>query len=113
MPDSEQMNPVLLHVESVNDAIVSNASAKTVRSFQPMVWKGSEVQSDFIDFRFNACTNSWRQLEKDRVETCVINLSRRAHAPWVTHSPALVPATIAALPPTRMAPAQSCSGSRT
>src|SRR6266567_1396358 len=69
MPDGEQMNPVLLRVEGVNDPIVANASSKTVRSFQPMMWKRFEAQSDFIDFRPDACTQSWRQLEKDRVET--------------------------------------------
>ena len=82
MPDGEQMNPVLLRVEGVNDPIVANASSETVRSFQPMMWKRFEAQSDFIDFRFNPCTDSGWQLEKDGVETCVINLSRRAHEPW-------------------------------
>ena len=113
MPNGQQMNPVLLHVEGVNDPTVANASSKTVRSFQPMMWKRFEAQSDFIDFRFDACSESSWQLEKDSIETLIVNLSRRAHEPWVTHAPALVPATLAALPSTRMAPAQSCSGSRT
>jgi len=72
------MNPVLLRVEGVNDPIVANAGSKTIRSLQPMMWKRFEPQSDFIDFRFNPCTDSGWQLEKDGVETCVINLSRRA-----------------------------------
>jgi hypothetical protein len=28
MPDREEMNPVLLHVESVNDPMLANASSK-------------------------------------------------------------------------------------
>src|SRR6266404_6679582 len=72
------MNPVLLRVEGVNDPIVANAGSKTIRSLQPMMWKRFEPQPDFIDFRFNPCTDSGWQLEKDGVETCVINLSRRA-----------------------------------
>jgi hypothetical protein len=82
MPDGEQMNPVLLHVEGVNDPIVANASSKTVRSFQPMMLKRFEAQSDFIDFRFDACTESGWQLEENGIETRVVNLSRRAHEPW-------------------------------
>ena len=113
MPDGEQVNPFLLHVESINDPIVAHASSKTVRSFQSMMWKRFEAQSDFIDFRFDACSESSWQLEEDSIETLIVNLSRRAHEPLVTHAPALVPATLAALPSTRMAPAQSCSGSRT
>jgi hypothetical protein len=49
MPDGEQMNPVLLQIERVNDPIIANASSKTVRSFQPMMWKRFERQSDCID----------------------------------------------------------------
>jgi hypothetical protein len=33
MPDREEMNPVLLHVESVNDPMLANTSSKTIRSF--------------------------------------------------------------------------------
>jgi hypothetical protein len=69
MPNSEEMNPVLLRVEGVNDPIVANASSKTVRSFQPMMWKRFEAQSDFIDFRFDACTQSGWQLEENGIET--------------------------------------------
>src|SRR5947208_16817740 len=82
MHHSEQTNPFLLHVECVNDLILANAISKTLRSFQPMMWKRFEAQPDFIDFRFNPYTESGWQLEKDGVETCVINLSRRAHEPW-------------------------------
>jgi hypothetical protein len=69
MADGEQVNPVLLHVEGVNDPIVANASSnacalahlskndklhslgegKTIRSFQPMMWIRFEPQSDFVD----------------------------------------------------------------
>jgi hypothetical protein len=106
MADREQMNPVFLQVEGVNDAIVANPSAKTVRSFdsvaarsftatsrlpvyvappcrsiQPMMWKRFEAKSDFINFRFNACADSGWQFEENSIETCVVNLSRRAHEP--------------------------------
>jgi hypothetical protein len=69
MPDREEMDPVLLQVESVNDPILANASSnacalahlskgdklhslgegKTIRSFQPMMWIRFEPQSDFVD----------------------------------------------------------------
>ena len=81
MPDGEQMNPVLFHLEGVNDPVVANASSKTIRALQPMMWKRFEPQPDFIDFRFDPCTDGGWELEKDSVETCVINLSRRAHEP--------------------------------
>src|SRR5207248_7115525 len=81
MPDGEHMNPVLFHLEGVNDAVVANASSKTVRSFQPMMWKRFEAQSDFIDFRSDACTQSGWQLEENGIETRVVNLSRCAHEP--------------------------------
>ena len=76
MPDGEQMNPVLFHLEGVNDAVVANAGSKTIRSLQPMMWKRFEPQPDFIDFRFNPCTQSGWQLEENGIETLVVNLSR-------------------------------------
>ena len=94
MPDGEQMNPVLLHVEGVNDPIVANASSKTVRSFQPMMWKRFEAQSDFIDFRFDARTESCWQLEENGIETRVVNLSRRAHEPSGLRTRAAFPAAM-------------------
>jgi len=109
MPDSKQMNPVLVRVERVNDSLVAHARPKTVRSFQPMMRKRFEAQSDFIDFRFDPCTESGWQLDENGIETWVVNLSRRTHGPLVIRAPALMPATLAALPPTRVAPAHACS----
>ena len=94
MRDGEQMNPVLLRVEGVNDPIVANASSKTVRSFQPMMWKRFEAQSDFIDFRFDACTQSGWQLEENGIETRVVNLSRCAHEPSGLRTRAAFPAAM-------------------
>jgi hypothetical protein len=119
MPDGEQMNPFLLHVESVNDPIVAHASSKTVRSFdsvaarsftatsrlpvyvarpcrsiQSMTWKRFEAQSDFIDFRFDACPESSWQLEEDSIETLIVNLSRRAHEPLGSRTRAAFPAAM-------------------
>ena len=91
MPDGEQMNPVLFHLKGVNDSVVTNASSKTIRSLQPMMWKRVELQPDFIDFRFDPCTDSGWQLEKDGVETCVINLSRRPHEPSDSRTRAAFP----------------------
>ena len=112
MPDGEQMNPVLFHLKGVNDSVVTNASTnacalahllkrgdklhslgegKTIRSLQPMMWKRVELQPDFIDFRFDPCTDSGWQLEKDGVETCVINLSRRPHEPSDSRTRAAFP----------------------
>ena len=85
------MNPVLLRVEGVNDPIVANASSETVRSFQPMMWKRFEAQSDFIDFRSHACTQSGWQLEENGIETLVVNLSRCAHEPSGSRTRALFP----------------------
>jgi hypothetical protein len=94
MPDGEQMNPVLLHVEGVNDPIVANASSKTVRSSQPMMWKRFQAQSDFIDFPFNACSESYWQLEENGIETRVVNLGRRAHEPSGLRTRATFPAAM-------------------
>jgi hypothetical protein len=91
MADSQQMNPVLLHVVGVNDPIVANASSKTARSFQTMMWKRFEAQSDFIDFRFHACSESGWQLEENGIETRVVNLSRRAHEPSGSRTRTLFP----------------------
>ena len=94
MPNGEQMNPVLLRVEGVNDPIVANASAETVRSFQPMMWKRFEAQSDFIDFRFNVCTESAWKFKENGIETRVLNLSRRAHEPFGSRARAAFPVAI-------------------
>ncbi len=94
MPDGEQMNPVLLHVEGVNDPIIANASSKTVRSFQSMMWKRFEAQSDFIDFRFDASTESGWQLEENGIETFVVNLSYSAHEPFGSRTRAAFPAAM-------------------
>ena len=64
MPDREEMDPVLLHVESVNDPMLANASSKTIRSFQPMMWIRFEPQSDFVDFRFNGARRAAGSLKK-------------------------------------------------
>jgi hypothetical protein len=58
MPNCQQMNLVLLQIETVNDSIVADAGAKTVRSFQPMMWKQREAQADLIDLRFNVRAKS-------------------------------------------------------
>ena len=55
----KEMNPVLLQVDRINDSIVADASTKTVRSFQPMMRKRCETQTDFINLRFNARPKSW------------------------------------------------------
>ena len=94
MPDGKQMNPILLHVERVNDSVVAHARPKTVRSFQPMMWKRFEAASDFIDFRFDPCTESAWQLEEDRIETWVVNLSRRTHGPFGSRTRAAFPAAM-------------------
>ena len=115
MPDGEQMNPVLFHPEGVNDPVVAHASSnacvlahlnkratnshslgegKTIRSLQPMMWKRFEAQSDFIDFRFDPCTDSGWQLEENGIETCVVNLSRRAHEPFGSRTRAAFPAAM-------------------
>ena len=94
MPDREEMDPVLLHVESVNDPMLANASSKTIRSFQPMMWIRFEPQSDFVDFRFNACPESGWQLEENGIETQVVNLSRRTHEPSGSRTRAAFPAAM-------------------
>ena len=70
------------NVESVNDPMLANAGSKPIRSFQPMMWIRFEPQSDFVDYRFNACPESGWQLEENGIETRVVNLGRRAHEPW-------------------------------
>jgi hypothetical protein len=94
MPDGKQMNPVLLHVEGVNDPILANASSKTIRSFQPMMWIRFEPQSDFVDFRFNACPESGWQLKENGIETRVVNLSRRTQEPSGSRTRAAFPAAM-------------------
>jgi len=75
------------NVESVNDPMLANAGSKPIRSFQPMMWIRFEPQSDFVDYRFNACPESGWQLEENRIETRVVNLSRRTHEPsGITHT---------------------------
>src|SRR4029453_8192568 len=106
MPDGEQMNSVLFHLEGINDPVVANASSKTIRSLQPMMWKRFEPQPDFIDFRFDACTDSGWQLEKNGIETCVINLSRRAHEPSGSRMRAAFPSAMS-----RSACSMECSNS--
>jgi hypothetical protein len=92
--DSKEMNPVLLQVERINDSIVADASTKTVRSFQPMMRKRCETQTDFINLRFDARPKSWWQLKKDRVETRVVNLRRRTHEPSGSRTRALFPSAM-------------------
>ena len=58
------------------------------------------VHSRDLHFRFHARAKSGWKLEKYSVETRVVNLPPRSRA-LVTHAPALVPATLAALPSTR------------
>jgi len=58
MPAGEQMNPVLFHVEGVNDSVVTNASSKTVRSFQSTLWKSPPILLLIV-----GCS------ERERVET--------------------------------------------
>src|SRR2546423_1372053 len=37
MSDGKEMNRILFQIEGVNDSIVSDTSAKTIRSLQPMM----------------------------------------------------------------------------
>jgi hypothetical protein len=52
MPDREEMDPVLLHVESVNDPMLANASSKTIRSFQPINRCGYDLSRNPISSIF-------------------------------------------------------------
>ena len=53
-----------------------------------------EWLDDFIDFRFDACTESGWQLEENGIETRVVNLSRRAHEPSGLRTRAAFPAAM-------------------
>ena len=53
--------------------------------------KRRQARTDFIDFRFNMSAKRWWELEKDGVETRVINLRRRAHEPSGSRMRALFP----------------------
>jgi hypothetical protein len=64
MPDREEMNPVLLQVESANDPILANASSKTIQSFQPMMWIRFEPQSDFVVFASTRARRAVGSLKK-------------------------------------------------
>lgn len=94
MADGEQMNPVLLHIESINNSVVADASAETVRAFQPMMWKRFEAQSDFINFCFNSLAKSGWKPEEYSVKASVIDLSRRAHEPLGSRTRALFPSAM-------------------
>ena len=94
MPDGEQVDPVLPHVEGVNDPIVANASSKTVRSFQATMRERAELRTNLVNFCFNACTKSGWQFEENCIETRVVNLSRRTHEPFGSRTRATFPAAM-------------------
>jgi hypothetical protein len=60
MADCEEMNLILRQIECINDSIVSDASAKTVRPFQPMMWIRRKPQANLINFCFDSGAKSWR-----------------------------------------------------
>ena len=48
------MNCILLYIERVNDAVIADAQAKTLRAFESLVWNASKPRSDLVDFCFNS-----------------------------------------------------------
>ena len=91
MPDGEQMNLVLLQIESVNDSILADTGTKAIRSFQSVVRIRYQAQSDFIDLRLYPSAKGRWQLQEDGVEARVINLRRRAHEPSGSRTRTLFP----------------------
>jgi len=78
-----------------------------------MVRKRGKTQADLINLRFNACAKRWSQFKKDGVKAKNFRFAPPPPRTLITRAPALMPATLAALPSTRVAPAHACSGSRT
>ena len=61
MSDRQEVNPVLPQIERVNDPIIANTNAKTVRSFQAMMRERAELQTNLVDFCFNThAKNGWK-----------------------------------------------------
>src|SRR5207248_6918017 len=78
-----------------------------------MVRKRGKTQADLINLRFNACAKRWSQFKKDGVKAKNFRFAPLPPRTLITRAPALMPATLAGLPSTRVAPAHACSGSRT
>lgn len=92
--DMPAATPIQFMHRNLLDSVVAHAGPKTIRSFQPMMWKRFEAQSDFIYFRFDPSTESRWQFEENGIEALVVNLSRRPHEPFGSRTRAASPAAM-------------------